>query len=95
MSTKVTRAEQNLGKVLWAHRAGDDLDLINFEMGYFGPDGPEVVQQAVEQGWIEHLSEHHYQVKQEFALCNTCYRYFPDIYPSARCPFEYEHPEEV
>lgn len=25
------------------------------------------------------------------AECETCGRTFPDIYPSARCPFEYEH----
>lgn len=27
------------------------------------------------------------------ATCGTCNVQFPDIYPSARCPFEYEHTE--
>jgi hypothetical protein len=26
-----------------------------------------------------------------FATCGTCDRMFPDLYPSARCPFEYAH----
>lgn len=29
----------------------------------------------------------------ELVTCGTCGRSFPDIYPSARCPFEYEHAE--
>lgn len=27
------------------------------------------------------------------AECGTCHVQFPDIYPAARCPFEYDHPE--
>lgn len=28
-----------------------------------------------------------------WAKCGACNRMFPDIYPGARCPFEYDHPE--
>jgi hypothetical protein len=28
------------------------------------------------------------------AECGTCHRLFPDLYPSARCPFEYDHEDE-
>lgn len=27
----------------------------------------------------------------ELAECGHCHRQFPDVFPSARCPFEYWH----
>jgi hypothetical protein len=26
-----------------------------------------------------------------YVECGTCHRLFPDLYPAARCPFEYDH----
>lgn len=31
----------------------------------------------------------------DWATCGTCGRTFPDIYPAARCPFEYDHETEI
>jgi hypothetical protein len=31
----------------------------------------------------------------DWLTCGTCGRAFPDIYPAARCPFEYDHEEET
>jgi hypothetical protein len=30
----------------------------------------------------------------DLVTCGTCGKKFPDIYPSARCPYEYEHPRK-
>jgi hypothetical protein len=32
--------------------------------------------------------------KIDLVECGTCGRKFPDLYPAARCPFEYDHEEE-
>lgn len=40
---------------------------------------------------VDTLSEQYPNAEQ--ATCGTCGNSFPDVFPSARCPFEYDHEE--
>jgi hypothetical protein len=59
--------------------ACDALDLI----GYFDLFDEPITQQELNLVLTSGVAE-----------CGTCHLQFPDIYPSARCPFEYEHTTE-
>ena len=41
--------------------------------------------------FVEYWEHDPMTIRSGVAECGTCGRLFPDIYPSARCPFEYEH----
>lgn len=69
------------GGMSWGDPPTEAYDLLEF-IGYF-----DLFEEAITE------VELNYALTTPLAECGTCYVQFPDIYPSARCPFEYDHPE--
>lgn len=69
-------------------RQGEPLDLERFTVRQIAYTSPSTTE------WVEHWQDESYVIRPDTATCGTCGKTFPDIYPSARCPYEYDHESE-
>lgn len=78
-------AKQAIADELRARDAGFDGE---------GFDVVRIYAKGNQTEFVEYWEHDPQTIRSAVAECGECGRLFPDIYPSARCPFEYEHAQQ-